>query len=207
MSYEKLVTELRVVEDFRAAHTSPLTKVAANLRYYVAEASGGTFVVGQRLKRMDTIRDKLGREPKMSLSRMHDVAGCRAILPGQGAADVVLDRLRSQPGWGLLDRTWDYVRHPKPDGYRAKHLVARKDYVLIEIQLRTTVQHAWAELVERLDRSRGFQIKAGRADPRVQQVLMDAGALFAALEAGDLDTDATLDQLRDLLSELDQPMP
>jgi hypothetical protein len=36
---------------------------------------------------------------------------------------------------------------------------------------------------------------------------MDAGALFAALEAGDLDTDATLDQLRDLLSELDQPMP
>ncbi len=70
LNYTELVGELSVVEEFRAAHAFPLTRVAAGLRYYVADASGGTFIVGQRLKRMDTIRDKLDREPGMSWSRM-----------------------------------------------------------------------------------------------------------------------------------------
>jgi ppGpp synthetase/RelA/SpoT-type nucleotidyltranferase len=85
-------------------------------RYYVSEASGGAFVVGQRLKRMATIRDKLEREPDMSLSRMHDLGGCRAVLPSQAAVDQVLGRLREQRRWELLPRTWDYVNIPKPDG-------------------------------------------------------------------------------------------
>jgi len=198
----ELLVELEMVRRWRAAHAAPLTRVAANLRYYVAEASGGSFVVGQRLKRMETIRDKLDREPGMSLARMHDIAGARAVLLSQEAVDVVLQRLRRQRRWELLDRTWDYVAHPKPDGYRAKHIVARKDGVLIEIQLRTAIQHTWAELVESLDRERGLQLKAGRADPEVAAVLSRAGAVFAELEAGRLDRNATLQAVGDLLAEL-----
>lgn len=127
--------------------------------------------VGQQLKRMDTIRDKLDREPRMSPARMHDIAGCRAVLPDQHAADTVIERLRAQRRWDLLPRTWDYVTEPKPDGYRAKHIVARKDGVLIALQIRTAAQHAWARLVERLDRSRDLQLKAGRADIETQELL------------------------------------
>jgi len=104
----------------------------------------------------------------MSLSRMHDLGGCRAVLRDQAAVDQVLARLREQRRWELLPRTWDYVSQPKPDGYRAKHVVARNDGVLIEIQLRTELQHTWAELVERLDRSLGTRLKAGQADPSVR---------------------------------------
>lgn len=98
MALEALLVELDVVGRWRAAHAAPLTRVAANLRYYVAEASGGSFVVGQRLKRMETIRDKLDREPQMELSRMHDIAGARAVLADEGAVDQILARLAAPLG-------------------------------------------------------------------------------------------------------------
>lgn len=203
MSFNELVVELEVVEAFRAMHARPLTRVAANLRYFVAEASGGPFVVGQRLKRMDTIRDKLDRYPKMALSRMHDIGGCRAVLPDQSAVDQVIDRVRSQRRWEVLDRTWDYVEQPKPDGYRAKHLVARKDGVLIEIQLRTEIQHAWAELVERLDRRYGVGLKTGRAEQRIRDLLAAGAAVFAEAEQAGLDPRATMTSLRSLFDAVD----
>ena len=203
LRYEDLVEELAVVESFRKAHAAPLTRVAANLRYYVGEASGGSFVVGQRLKRMATIRDKLDREPSMSLSRMHDLGGCRAVLHDQAAVDHVLARLRGQRRWELLPRTWDYVTQPKPDGYRAKHVVARKDDVLIEIQLRTEIQHIWAELVERLDRSLGTRLKAGRADPAVRVALVRGSEVMAAFERGEIDRDATMQALRAVTTRAD----
>jgi hypothetical protein len=59
-------------------HVQPLTR--AGLRYFVAEAADGSVIVGQRLKRLETIHDKLER---MSLSRMDDLGGCRAVLPDQ----------------------------------------------------------------------------------------------------------------------------
>lgn len=204
LSHDRLVEELTVVEAFRTAHAVPLTRVAANLRYYVAEASNGEFVVGQRLKRMATIRDKLDREPGMSLARMHDVGGCRAVLPSRSAVDQVLARLRQQRRWDLLPRTWDYVASPKPDGYRAKHVVARKDGVLIEIQLRTEIQHTWAELVERLDRSLGTRLKTGQADPEVRGMLARGSAVMAAFERGELDRDATMAALELVTSAADQ---
>ena len=202
LGFDALLVELDVVARWRAAHAAPLTRVAANLRYYVAEASGGSFVIGQRLKRMETIRDKLEREPQMALSRMHDIAGARAVLADEAAVDRVLQRLREQRRWDLLPRTWDYVAHPKPDGYRAKHVVVRKDGVLIEVQLRTTTQHAWAELVEQLDRAHGLQLKAGGAEPRVTATLRRASETFAQLEAGELDRDATLKRIGELLRQL-----
>jgi putative GTP pyrophosphokinase len=42
----------------------------------------------------------------------------------------------------------DYIATPKEDGYMALHLVVRRDYRLIEIQLRTPGLHFWAELVD-----------------------------------------------------------
>lgn len=177
--------EQAVVEAFRARHGAALTRVAANLRYYVeSEADGGAWSVGQRLKAMPTILDKLVREPKMELGRMHDVGGCRGVLPDQDAVDRVIVRLQRR--WQLRDHMWDYVSAPKPDGYRAKHLCAIKDGVLIEVQLRTTTQHTWAELVERFDREHRLELKAGRADADTRRLFAEISELLHLQERGAL---------------------
>ncbi len=179
------VRERAVVEEFRAGHAVALTRVAANLRYYVqGEAEGGSWTVGQRLKAMPTILDKLVRHPKMELARMHDIGGCRGILPDQDAVDRVIARLQRR--WKLRDHIWDYVAAPKEDGYRAKHLAAIKDGVLIEIQLRTTTQHRWAELVERFDREHRLDLKAGRADQPTRALFASISELLRRQEHGEL---------------------
>jgi putative GTP pyrophosphokinase len=177
--------EVAVVEQFRVAHARSLTRVAAGLRYYVAgEASDRPWTVGQRLKAMPTILDKLVRHPRMELSRMHDIGGCRGILPDQEAVDRVIARLQRR--WELRDHVWDYVTTPKTDGYRAKHLVAIKDDVLIEIQLRTSAQHRWAELVERFDREHRLNLKAGRADDATRTLFASVSELLRLQEEGSL---------------------
>lgn len=177
--------ERAVVEEFRAGHAVSLTRVAAGLRYYVqGEAEGRSWTVGQRLKAMPTILDKLVRHPKMELARMHDIGGCRGVLPDQAAVDRVIARLRRR--WELRDHMWDYVASPKEDGYRAKHLAAIKDGVLIEIQLRTIAQHRWAELVERFDREHRLNLKAGRADPSTRALFAHVSELLRLQEQGRL---------------------
>jgi putative GTP pyrophosphokinase len=83
---DQLSAELEIVETFRAAHTAPLTAVANEVRALIDDGLEHD-VVGQRLKRMATILDKLDRQPTMSLSGMNDLAGCRAVLPNQAQAD------------------------------------------------------------------------------------------------------------------------
>jgi putative GTP pyrophosphokinase len=65
------------LENWRASHNAVLNTFQAILR---GRTRGKGIVVAQRLKRRNTIIDKLDREPKMQLSRMDDVAGCRLIF-------------------------------------------------------------------------------------------------------------------------------
>jgi hypothetical protein len=62
---------------WRTLHARPLSKVAANLRYHVDQEGGlvnERIDVTQRLKRMDTMIDKLARE-EGRLTQMHDIGG------------------------------------------------------------------------------------------------------------------------------------
>jgi putative GTP pyrophosphokinase len=79
-----VVEALEIIEWWRGKHAKPLSRVAANLRYYAAEE--GKPVVAQRLKRVPTIAGKLLREPGMKLARMGDIGGVRAVIPDQDGA-------------------------------------------------------------------------------------------------------------------------
>src|SRR5574337_793891 len=67
--------------EYRRTFRKPLQKVTVGIRQFVARESS-QVLVGQRLKRLPTIIDKLGRLPAMKVTRMEDIAGCRAIFPG-----------------------------------------------------------------------------------------------------------------------------
>lgn len=95
--------------------------------------------VTRRLKRLPTIEDKLRRLPRMDLSAMQDIGGCRAVIDTQDQVRRVADRFRknSHRRNQQRDKTKDYVDSPKPSGYRAIHIYTRYHGRRIEVQLCT----------------------------------------------------------------------
>ncbi|HEV7770546.1 MAG TPA: RelA/SpoT domain-containing protein [Solirubrobacterales bacterium] len=184
---------IRVIEWWRGEHAKPLSRVAANLRYYAGEE--GKPVVAQRLKKLPTIAGKLLREPTMKLSRMADIGGVRAVLPNQDAAYRVASCLRRN--W-TISKFRDYVAEPKPDGYRALHLINRNRGRLIEVQLRTPRQDLWANLVEGFDRAVAPDLKFGAGPQELRDYFVALGE-FQALRDQDVQIDsALLDRLEGL---------
>jgi len=189
---------LEIIRAFRATHATPLQRVAVNLRYYVDQHSTGRpIVVGQRLKRLTTIADKLCRQPKMQLARMHDIGGCRAVLSSEAEIREIVTHLRRR--WDCV-RVYDYIALPKPhSGYRAYHLVVAKDGRLIEVQLRTATQHRWAELIEIVDRRNpGIDLKGGSAPANLVEYYRIGSELLAADERGEPAESAKVARFREL---------
>lgn len=175
---------LRAVTWWRLAHARPLSSVAANLRYHVGKERGyvdGRIDVGQRLKRLPTMIGKLEREPSMKLSRMADVGGVRAKLPNLSSVNAVSRRLIKT--WTVV-KTKDYISEPKASGYRAVHHVVRRHSMLIEVQLRTSLQDAWANQVEQDGRLRGSGLKFGEGEPAIHDYYRAISEAFASLDRG-----------------------
>ncbi|HEY0317577.1 MAG TPA: RelA/SpoT domain-containing protein [Solirubrobacterales bacterium] len=176
---EELVVAIQIVDWWRGEHAWPLSRVAANLRYYAAEQ--GDPVVAQRLKKFPTIAGKLLREPRMKLSRMADIGGVRAVLPDQDAVYRVGARLRKN--W-TITKTRDYIAEPKDDGYRALHLINRHRGRLIEVQLRTTFQDSWANAVEANARVIAPGLKFGGGPENVREYFVALAEMLASLDQG-----------------------
>ena len=187
--------DLVVIDVWREAHRPVLNTFQAILRNRTRDTG---VVVAQRHKRKRTIFDKLRRYPRMQLSRMDDVAGCRLIFNDLTELREFRERfhnarfnhkLRNEP-----DR-YDYIRHPKESGYRGIHDVysynvnseAGRPYegLLIELQYRTLHQHAWATCVEIVGFLTENQPKFDRGDDRYLQILRLASEIIARAFEGE----------------------
>lgn len=188
---------------WRSLHARPLSTVAANLRYHVANEDGhvnGRIEVTQRLKRMSTIVEKLGRE-QGNVTQMHDIGGVRALLPSQHHVYALTRRLRKT--WTIV-RVRDYIAEPKPSGYRAVHLIVHRRGYPIEVQLRTVLQDAWANAVEEAGRRTGTGLKFGHGGAEVLEALAATGDVLAQVDRGELGADdlrAALNAMRSLLEQ------
>jgi putative GTP pyrophosphokinase len=126
--------------------------------------------------------DKLLREPTMKLTQMADIGGCRALLQDQAAIYEVARRLRRN--WEV-ERTRDYAAEPKDSGYRAVHLIVRRKGRLIEVQLRTPLQDAWANQVEEDSRRVGRNFKGGEGQQEVHNYYAVVSELLALRESSE----------------------
>ncbi len=147
------------VSAWRAAHLYPLNTFRSTLTRRANKLSPLDHpIVAQRLKRMPTIIDKLRRNPEMELSRMQDIGGLRVItndLKDVYSLKAYYENARLPH---KLVGMKDYIESPKNDGYRGIHLVFRYvglntvaktyDGMLVELQIRTKLQHTWATAVE-----------------------------------------------------------
>jgi len=114
--------------------------------------------VTSRIKEPGSISRKLQRlHLAVSMANMeeylYDVAGVRVVCSYLSDIYRVRNLLLSSPAF-KLQREKDYIKRPKPNGYRSLHLIVNvpvpmidgTKYVKCEIQLRTTAMDSWAAL-------------------------------------------------------------
>jgi len=68
-----------IFHNWRAAHAFPMQIMLDLLRKNAIRVDKNALAV-QRLKRVQSIVQKLSRESNMSLSRMEDIGGCRVVV-------------------------------------------------------------------------------------------------------------------------------
>ncbi|VVB81254.1 Region found in RelA / SpoT proteins [uncultured archaeon] len=167
-SATEIESALKVLDNWRASHSYPLhifQMTLLNKTKRVEKKS--TPIVAQRLKRAPAILYKLsrhyyGRAPSMKLYQMQDIGGCRSVLPTISQARKLYEEHYLKGDLKHIRRgEKDYVKIPKEDGYRSFHLIyeyksknkAKMVYngLLIEIQIRSKLQHVWATAIETVD--------------------------------------------------------
>ncbi len=141
------------------------------------------IAVTQRLKRMPRLLQKLHRMRDSNLARLEDVGGCRAVLRDMHELERVRRRLKRRWGEDIV-RERDYIANPKDIGYRAVHLVVRRDERRIEVQLRTDLQQIWADAVEAADSRLKLRLKDGEGPAEMLAFFQAAGAVQYALDQG-----------------------
>lgn len=175
-----------VLDRFReqwAERPWPLTAVNMGLRSMVRTLRI-RGEVSQRLKRANRIVDKLCRLRTMRLSQMEDVGGCRVVVGGLAEVDRLRERIKLQWQADVVAES-DYVARPKPDGYRAVHVLVRRHGHVVEIQLRTRRQHVWATTVERIESSRGRRVREMAGDDETVAALRGTAELMSQLDRGE----------------------
>jgi putative GTP pyrophosphokinase len=127
---------------------------------------------------------------------MQDIAGCRLVVPDVAAQNQVVDRLMAVlPQADLVDR------RKKPSfGYRAVHIVATARDRPVEIQVRTELQHLWAQLSEKLSDVFDPAIKYGGGGSEYQDRLSRFSQLIAEYE--DLELGPSAVELSGQVAEL-----
>jgi hypothetical protein len=146
---------LQVIGNWRSSHGFPLNTMKLWLLKKAREEDSKALVA-QRLKRMSSIASKLNARPTMKLSQMQDIAGCRAIVKSVAEVYRIANAYRRSEIRHELVHIDDYIAAPKDSGYRGIHFVYRYksdkkhtyDGLKVEIQIRSSVQHAWATAVE-----------------------------------------------------------
>lgn len=144
-----------------------------------------------RIKSTESIVEKLQRKGyPMTLDsiteNLNDVAGIRVICPFIDDIYLLADCLERQDDIQILKRV-DYIRQPKPNGYRSLHLVvavpifleSEKRLMKVEIQLRTIAMDSWANLEHRLRYKKDLspEIKASMAE-----LLRECASMSSALD-------------------------
>ena len=114
--------------------------------------------VESRLKKPKSVFEKLKRRSlPITIEAMEhnitDIAGVRVVCSYIDDVYALERVLLSQDDLQLVKRK-DYIANPKPNGYRSLHIIVlmpvffldRKQYVPVEIQLRTVAMDFWASL-------------------------------------------------------------
>lgn len=181
---------LDVLNNWRACHSYPINTFQSTLRKWLKDINGKA-IVAQRLKRAPSIIAKLIRFKTMQLSRMQDIGGLRSVLDTLEEVRKLETRYLSSGLIHELVSKKDYIENPKKSGYRSIHLVYRYintlepsyDGLLVELQIRTKLQHIWATAVETVGTFLQHSLKSSEGPKEWLVFFALVGSAFAFIES------------------------
>ena len=207
-SDESFEDVLYVINNWRASHAFPLNTFQNTLRRKSRDIYKYSLVA-QRIKRLPAIELKLQLMPNLRLTQMQDIGGCRCVVNSVRSVTRLTSAYKRSSIRHNLVHFDDYIEQPKDSGYRGIHLVysyasdQKPEFngLKIEMQLRTTLQHAWATAVETVSAFTGDKLKSGAGDARWLRFFALMGSAIAIREKQPL-VPGTPDNATDLVKEL-----
>lgn len=161
--------------------------------------------IRSRIKSFDSIVGKLERRGlpltvEAARRELYDIAGVRVICAFVDDIYRIANMLASQNDVKLL-LVKDYIRSPKPSGYRSYHMIVEvpvyfsnhSEWVRVEVQIRTIAMDFWATLEHQLNYKRGLDEEGEVA--RKLRACADSIA----------NTDREMQVIRDMVNRLDPP--
>jgi len=99
---------------------------------------------------------------------LNDIAGIRVICSFPDDIYMLVDCLLKQDDIKLIEQK-DYIKNPKPNGYRSLHLIldipifltGEKKHMRVEVQFRTIAMDFWASLEHKLKYKKDIENAAG----------------------------------------------
>lgn len=116
-----------------------------------------------RIKSAESMRQKLQRlafpvTAESAMKNVFDAAGVRLVCPFIQDIDRTAELIRAIPGVQIQTEK-DYIRNPKPNGYRSYHMILSMPLrflgnspktIWLEVQLRTIAMDCWANIEHQL---------------------------------------------------------
>lgn len=133
------------------------------------QGSSPVEMVDFRIKTAGSIADKLGKKGygiscENAIHCLSDLAGVRVVCFSEKDIYALEEYLCKRDDISIVRRK-DYIKMPKANGYQSLHLITEMDYpareqtqsaaagdppegekVRVEVQLRTSAMHRWAEI-------------------------------------------------------------
>ncbi|MDR2914309.1 MAG: RelA/SpoT domain-containing protein [Tannerella sp.] len=179
---------VRIFDEWRSSYAYPLLSMRIYMREKALKIEPSS-IVSQRLKRKESIFNKIERMNSMRASRMQDIGGCRVVFKNIDSVYKLQDVLKKAKFKHTLQKQTDYIVNPKDSGYRGIHLIYKYggdkftgNPVLIEIQIRTHLQHLWATSVEAMGTFTKTPLKSSRGSEEWLRFFQLASSLFAIKE-------------------------
>ena len=198
---EEILELEEVFDSYRAAHLEPLSKTTLELQKWLHDY-GGNYYIAQRLKRKPQILRKLKRL-SVRLTQLQDIGGCRIIVNSNRDVDDLVEFIRSQMSRDKnfkLQRITDYRDRGRDiTGYRSVHLILMIEDRVLELQIRSRIQHYWAESIERTSVIYGHHLKEQEGDVAVINYFKELSDVFYEIESGrnpSIAAKISLDRLR-----------
>lgn len=137
-----------------------------------------------RIKSAESMRQKLQRlafpvTAESAMKNVFDAAGVRLVCPFIQDIDRTAELIRAIPGVQIQTEK-DYIRSPKPNGYRSYHMILSmplrflgnsQKTVWLEVQLRTIAMDCWANIEHQLKYKQNIPDQALLLSRRCSQAL------------------------------------